>query len=132
MSAEIIAIIGTNIVVVSVILTNMEAMCRRLESRLDVAATRENPKPSDASGGARGRPRALPALLGGPAARFRAFFSHLSPLWSSPVLASSLGHADPPRFPHLKGSSSDSDLPVLPIFTGSTGTTTCPILLTCS
>ena len=48
MSAEIIAIIGTNIVVVSVILTNMEAMCRRLESRLDVAATRENPKPSDA------------------------------------------------------------------------------------
>ena len=62
MSAEIIAIIGTNIVVVSVILTNMEAMCRRLESRLDVAATRENPKPSDASGGARGRPRALPSF----------------------------------------------------------------------
>ena len=50
MSAEIISIVGAAIAVVSVVLTNMEAMCRRLESRLDVAATRENPKPSDAWG----------------------------------------------------------------------------------
>ena len=46
MSAEIIVIIGAAIAIISVNLTNMEAMCRRLESRLDVAATRENPKPS--------------------------------------------------------------------------------------
>ena len=50
MSAEIIAIIGTNIVVVSVILTSMGRMESRLVAKIDTftatigAATRENQK----------------------------------------------------------------------------------------